>query len=158
MLKLCLYHRNVLNLYFWEENNKFNVHILRNVHKYKSFSVNLDSVITRHYKMYTKYDFYLNLKFCQVFNNIVSSENVIQFLLHLDLFSDEKYDIEKKDHLFWKIANIVAFSSKRPYATKYSTLQDLHCTQNFASTTSVFYKISFIKLFFLNLCIILIIL
>ena len=36
------------------------------------------------------------------------------------IFSDEKYDVEKKEHLLWKIANIVAFSSRRPSATKYS--------------------------------------
>ena len=101
--------------------------------------------------MYTKYEFvfYLNLKFWQVFNKIVSSEYVIQFLLRLDLFSDEKYDVqkkehllwkianivdvEKKEHLLWKIANIVAFSSRRPYETKYSPFKDLHGTQNFSS-------------------------
>ena len=48
-------------------------------------------------------------------------------------FSDEKYDVEKKEHLLWRIENIVAFSSRRPYATKYSPFKDLHCTQNFSS-------------------------
>ena len=32
-----------------------------------------------------------------------------------------------------KIANIVVFSFRRPYATKYSPFKDLHCTQNFSS-------------------------
>ena len=33
-------------------------------------------------------------------------------------FSDEKYDIKWKEHLLWNIANIVAFSSRKPYTTK----------------------------------------
>ena len=31
LLKLCLFHRNVLNLYFSLEIHKFNVQILRNI-------------------------------------------------------------------------------------------------------------------------------
>ena len=34
LLKLCLFHRNVLNLYFSLEIHKFNVQILRNIDKY----------------------------------------------------------------------------------------------------------------------------
>ena len=40
--------------------------------------------------------------------------------------------------MLWKIANIVAFSSRTPYATKYSPFIELHCTHNFSSF--VFYK------------------
>ena len=47
--------------------------------------------------------------------------------------SDEKNDVEYKEHLLWNIANIVAFSSIRNYETKYCPLKDLHCTQNFSS-------------------------
>ena len=56
---------------------------------------------------------------------------MIQFLLCLDLFSDEKYDVEEKEHLLWKRANIVAFSSRKLYATKYSPFKDLHCKKTF---------------------------
>ena len=35
--------------------------------------------------------------------------------------------------MLWKISNIVAFSSRRLYATKYSPFKDLHCTRNFSS-------------------------
>ena len=35
-------------------------------------------------------------------------------------FSDEKYDVEKKTYLIWKIANIVASSSTKPYAANYT--------------------------------------
>ena len=45
---------------------------------------------------------------------------MIQFLQCLDLFSDEKYDVEKKTFLIGKIANIVAFSITKPYTAKYS--------------------------------------
>ena len=86
--------------------------------------------------MYTKYDFvfYLNLKFWQVFNENDSSEYRMQIQNTAPgSFSNEKYDVEKKEHLSWKIANIVAFSSRRPYATKNSPFQDLHCTQNIST-------------------------
>ena len=80
--------------------------------------------------MYTKYDFvfYLNLRFWQVLDERDSSEYVIQYS-----FSDAKYDVEWKEHLLLKIANIEAFSSNRPYATKYSPVKDLYCKQNFSS-------------------------
>ena len=108
LLKLCLYHRNVLNLYFSQENNKFIVQILRNIDKYKSFSVNWESVITRHIiKMYTKYDsvFYLNLKFWQFFNKIDSAEYVMQFLLRLDLFQMKNMTSNRKNICYekWQI-------------------------------------------------------
>ena len=35
-------------------------------------------------------------------------------------FSDEKYDVEKKKYLIWKIQNIVASSSTKPYAANYT--------------------------------------
>ena len=83
--------------------------------------------------MYTKNDFvfYLYLKFWQVLNKIYFTEYVIKFPLRLDLFSDEKIDVKK--HLLWKKPNIVIFSSRRPYATKYDPFKDLHCTKNFSS-------------------------
>ena len=56
---------------------------------------------------------------------IDSSEYVTQFLLRLDLFQMKKMTSErKKKHLMWKIANIEAFSSTKPYATKYSPFKN----------------------------------
>ena len=34
--------------------------------------------------------------------------------------SDKKDDVEKKTHLIWKMINFVAFSSRKPYAAKYT--------------------------------------
>ena len=48
---------------------------------------------------------------------------------------------------FRKIANIVAFSSRRSYATKYSPFKDLHCTQNFSSFYLKMCKLIINKLF-----------
>ena len=45
--------------------------------------------------------------------------------------SDEKYDVGKKTHLMWKIANIVAFSTK-PYSEKYCHFKNLHSIYNFS--------------------------
>ena len=61
-----------------------------------------------------------------------SSEYVIQFLLRLDLFqmknmtSIERTSVMENSH-------IVAFSSRRPNATKHSPFKALHYTQNFSS-------------------------
>ena len=70
-------------------------------------------------KMYTQYDFvfHLNLQFWQVFDNLDSSEYVIEFLLCLDLF---RWKIWKEDVSMWNKAIIVAFLSTKPNASKYS--------------------------------------
>ena len=70
--------------------------------------------------MYTKYDFvfYLNLKSGQVLKKIDTSEYVIQFTLRLNLFQMKNMMSNRKKTSVLKIAKIVAFSSRRPYATK----------------------------------------
>ena len=57
---------------------------------------------------------------------------MIQFLLRLDIFQTKNIMSNRKNIRYGKITNIVAFSSRRPYATKYSPFKDLHCIQNFS--------------------------
>ena len=64
------------------EKIKFNVQILRNINKQKTYWLNLESVSTRHDEVYTQY---LNLQLLQVFDSLNPPEYVIQFLPCLDL-------------------------------------------------------------------------
>ena len=51
----------------------------------------------------------------------------------LETFSHEKVDVRKKTYQTWKIANIGAFSSTKPYATNCSIFKNLLSTQNFST-------------------------
>ena len=99
-----IFHKKITSLMyrFWE--------ILININL---FSVNLESVITRHYKIVYQVWFRLlsELKILTSFKYNRLFRICDTIFTAPRSFSDEKYDVKK--HLLWKIANIVAFSSTR---------------------------------------------
>ena len=75
-----------------------NAHTLRNIDKYKSFSVNLGSVITRYIKkVYTKYDFVFYPNLITIL--IIFLQNRLfricdTIFIAPGTFEDEKYDVK----------------------------------------------------------------
>ena len=93
--------------------------IMINIQPFQSIKSQLSPDMMKRYTQYG-FDFYLIIKFLTSFgyNRFLTKCDTIFTVL--GSISDEKYDVEKKTHLIWKMTNFVAFSSTKPYAAKYT--------------------------------------
>ena len=116
MLKLCLHHRNVLNLFSFKKLSSlmFRLFGQLRVSYHKTLWYFIPSLTLL---------FIWNYNFDKFLINIL--ECVIQFYPRLGLFQ-MKIMASKRKYLMWKIADIVAISSRKHYAAKYRPFKNLH--------------------------------